>query len=467
MRPGPETAIHFVGIGGIGMSGIAEILLTRGFRVSGSDLRESEITRRLVSLGGVIQAGHRAANLRLLGEPADVVVVSSAVRSDNPEVVEARRLRIPVIPRAEMLAELMRLKYGIAVAGSHGKTTTTSLVATVLKAAHLDPTVVVGGKVAELGSGARLGQSDYLVAEADESDGSFLHLSPTVAVVTNIDPEHLDHYGDFAHLESAFVDFINKVPFYGRAVLCIDHPVVRGLLPRVEKRYVTYGLALDADYRADEIRSAGLTTSFRVFCRGKELGRIELRMPGVHNVVNTLAVLAICEFLGVPFAVCQQALAEFQGVGRRFTVRGQAAVAGGEITVVDDYGHHPAEIRATLAAARAGFPERRLVVVFQPHRYTRTRDLMEDFASAFSDAAQLYITEVYAAGEEPIAGATAEALVERVRATGHAATQYIARRSDVADAVRLQLAAGDLVITLGAGDVWLCGDELLRHLAAT
>ena len=468
LRPRPETRIHFVGIGGVGMSGIAEVLLTLGYRVSGSDLRESESTRRLTNLGGVIAAGHRAENLQLGGTSADVVVISSAVRPDNPEVVAARTQHIPVIPRAEMLAELMRLKYGIAVAGSHGKTTTTSLVATVCMAAGLDPTTVVGGKLAELGSGACLGRSEYLIAEADESDGSFLHLAPTVAVVTNIDAEHLDHYGSFDRLVSAFADFTNKVPFYGRAVLCIDHPTVRALLPRITKRYVTYGLAEDADYRAIDVRAAGLGTSFTALRKGQILGRVELNMPGVHNVVNSLAVLAVSDFLGVPFATYREALGGFLGVGRRFTVRGRAALAaGGEaITVVDDYGHHPAEIRATLAAARAGFPDRRIVVAFQPHRYTRTRDLLDDFAAAFGDAARVFVSDIYAAGEEPIAGISSATLVEKIAATGHSAAHYVARRGEIAAQALAQLQPGDLFITLGAGDIWQSGDELLRLLSA-
>jgi len=471
-RPKPDTRIHFVGIGGIGMSGIAEVLLTLGYHVSGSDLKESDSTRRLQSLGGVIRCGHHAAHLELLGGEADVVVISSAVHGQNPEVVAARARGVPVIPRAEMLAELMRLKYGIAIAGSHGKTTTTSLIATVLRHAGLDPTAVIGGKLPQLGSNARLGQSDFLVAEADESDGSFLHLSPAIAVVTNIDPEHLDHYGDFSRLCAAFLDFINKVPFYGRAVLCWDHPEVRALLPRVSKRYVTYGLAPQADYRAEELAFAGTTSRFIAVRRGERLGPIELPIPGVHNVHNALATLAVGDFLGIPLSTLQEALAAFQGVGRRFTRRGsgrlpQAAADSAEITVIDDYGHHPAEIRATLAGARAGFPERRLVAIFQPHRYTRTRDLLPDFARAFDDAARVFVTDVYAAGEEPIAGATAAVLCERMREHGHPGAQHVARRADIAAAVLPALRPGDLVITFGAGDVWQCGDELLAQLTPT
>ena len=468
-RRRPETRIHFVGIGGIGMSGIAEVLLTLGYQVSGSDLKESDSTRRLASLGGVICAGHQAANLQLLGADADVVVISSAVRSDNPEVSGARARGIPVIPRAEMLAELMRDKVGIAIAGSHGKTTTTSLCATVLREAGLDPTAVIGGKLPQLGAGARLGQSEYMVAEADESDGSFLQLSPTVAVVTNIDAEHLDHYGDLTHLRRAFVDFINKVPFYGRAVLCLDHPEVAALLPQVRKRYVTYGLSAGCDYRAEDLRFAGLHTHFVAVRRGERLGSIELPMPGQHNVLNALATLAVADFVGIPFATVQAGLRGFGGVGRRFTVRGhgrlaQAGADAEPLTIIDDYGHHPAEIRATLAGARAGFPARRIVAVFQPHRFTRTRDLMSEFAEAFVDAEVVVVTDIYAAGEAPIPGITSAALSQAIQAQGHPGSSYIAQRSAVAPALLPQLKSGDLVITFGAGDIWQTGEELLRLL---
>jgi UDP-N-acetylmuramate--alanine ligase len=451
-----DLTVHFVGIGGIGMSGIAEVLLNLGYRVSGSDAKESETTRRLAGLGGRIAVGHDAAQV---GE-ADVVVVSSAVKPTNPEVVEARRRSIPVIPRAEMLAELMRMKYGVAVAGSHGKTTTTSLVATVLRAAHLDPTAVIGGKLNSLGSNARLGQGEFLVAEADESDGSFLHLSPTVAVVTNIDPEHLDHYGTLAELKRTFVDFINKVPFYGLAVLCLDHPEVQSILPRVQKRFVTYGLAPLADYRAVEVSFAGLRSRFTAVRRGERLGEVTVAMPGAHNVENSLAVLAVADFLGVDFDTYREALASFEGVGRRFTVRGEAR----GIMVVDDYGHHPAEVRATLAGARAGFAGRRLVVAFQPHRYTRTRDLMDEFARAFNDAELVVVSDIYAAGEEPIDGVSAAALVGSMREQGHKGARHVARRGDLAAAIAPELRDGDIVITLGAGDVWQVGEELLGRL---
>jgi UDP-N-acetylmuramate--alanine ligase len=448
------TRIHFVGIGGIGMSGIAEVLLTLGYAVAGSDLKESDTTRRLVERGAVVRYGHDAKNL----DEADVVVISSAVKPTNPEVQAARARGVPVIPRAEMLAELMRMKYGIAVAGSHGKTTTTSLVATVLHHAGLDPTAVIGGKLPLLGSNARLGQGDYLVAEADESDGSFMKLSPTVAVVTNIDPEHLDHYGSLDALKRTFVDFINKVPFYGLAVLCVDHEHVQAILPLVEKRHVTYGFTPLAAFRAVDVEYAELRTSFTAIARGKTLGRVELAMPGRHNVLNSLAVLAVADFLGVDFAVYQRALADFAGVGRRFTVRGTA----GGVMVVDDYGHHPAEIRATLAGARTGFKGRRIVVAFQPHRYTRTRDLMGDFARAFNEAELVCVCDVYAAGEEPIAGVTSQRLVDEMRASGHPGARYVARRADVAATIESELRAGDIFITLGAGDGWMVGEEVLK-----
>jgi len=449
-----DTVIHFVGIGGIGMSGIAEVLLNLGYRVSGTDLKESDTTRRLVDLGAQVRYGHDPAHL---GD-ADVVVISSAVKPSNPEVVEARARQIPVIPRAEMLAELMRLKYGIAVAGSHGKTTTTSLVATVLRQAGLDPTAVIGGKLPQLGSNARLGRGEYLVAEADESDGSFMKLAPTVAVVTNIDPEHLDHYGTLEALQRTFVEFINKVPFYGLAVLCLDHAHVQAILPLVEKRHVTYGFSPLADFRATDLVFDGLRSRFTAVARGKVLGTVELAMPGRHNVLNSLATLAVADFLGVEFDVYRAALASFQGVGRRFTVRGEA----GGVMVVDDYGHHPAEIRATLEGARSGFADRRVVAAFQPHRYTRTRDLMGEFARAFNEAELVAVCDVYAAGEEPIAGVTSARLVDEMRACGHRGALHVAKRAEVAAHLLPLLREGDIVITLGAGDVWMVGEEILK-----
>jgi len=446
--------IHFVGIGGIGMSGIAEVLLNLGYAVSGSDLKESETTRRLASLGGRIEQGHAARHV----EQADVVVTSSAVKRDNPEVVEARRRKIPVIPRAEMLAELMRLKYGVAIAGSHGKTTTTSLAAHLLAHAGLDPTAVVGGKVNTFGSNAKLGKGDYMVVEADESDGSFLHIPPTIAIVTNIDPEHLDHWKTEEALRKGFLDFVNRVPFYGRAILCIDHPTVQSLLPEVESRYVTYGESHQADYRAEGIEVSGHAVRFDAFRREEPLGRFEVRLVGRHNALNALAVVAVADEMGVPADVTREALASFGGVQRRFTVRGEA----GGVTVVDDYGHHPAEVKATLLGAREAF-RRRVVCLFQPHRYTRTRDLLADFATAFNDADVLLLTDIYAAGEEPIAGATSATLAEAIRACGHRDVSLVPR-AELARAARERVRPGDIVLTLGAGDITAVGPELIGLL---
>ena len=452
-----QVKVHFVGIGGIGMSGIAELLLNLGYRVSGSDLRESDITRRLAGLGGAISIGHRAENV---GEDVDVVVTSSAVHRTNPEAEAARARGISVIPRAEMLAELMRLKEGIAVAGSHGKTTTTSLIATVLAHAGLDPTAVVGGKLNALGSNAKLGRGPLMVVEADESDGSFLHLSPYIAVVTNIDPEHLDHYGTMEALQQAFVAFADRVPFYGLAVLCLDHPAVQQILPRLNKRHATYGISPQAEWRADEVRLAGFEARFAVVHRGRKLGEALLHMVGAHNVLNALAACAVAHELGIPFETTAQALAGFAGVQRRFTVRG---VVGG-VMVVDDYGHHPAEVRATLAGARAAFPQRRLVVAFQPHRYTRTRDLLGEFATAFNEADVLLLAEVYAAGEEPLPGVSGEKLFEAVRGCGHRDASFVPR-AQMAARLADRALEGDVVITLGAGDITHAGEELLALLS--
>jgi UDP-N-acetylmuramate--alanine ligase len=447
--------VHFVGIGGIGMSGIAEVLLNQGYKVSGSDLKGSELTRRLERLGATIFEGHRAENL----VQADVVVISSAVRKDNPEVVTARQRKIPVIPRAEMLAELMRLKYAVAVAGSHGKTTTTSMVATVLSAAGLDPTAVVGGKVNVLDSNAKLGKSELMVVEADESDGSFLHLHPSISVVTNIDPEHMDHYGTLDNLKDAFTAFCNRVPFYGLNVLCLDNSNVQSLLPRMEKRFVTYGSSHMADYRLEGVRLEGFTTRFEAFRRDEPLGEFRVRMVGAHNALNALAVIAVAEEMDIPLDVVRSSLAEFGGVQRRFTVRGE--VAG--VTVVDDYGHHPTEVQATLAGARRAFGKR-LVVAFQPHRYTRTHDLLKEFATSFNDSDVLFVSSVYAAGEEPIVGATGDALAEAVRAHGHRDVTYVEKRVDVAKKLLPRLREGDIVLTLGAGDITQVGPELVELL---
>jgi UDP-N-acetylmuramate--alanine ligase len=452
--------IHFVGIGGIGMSGIAEVLLTLGYKVSGSDLRDSSVTQRLASLGAIIFVGHRAENVT----GSEVVVTSSAVTKDNPEVQAARAHHIPVIPRAEMLAELMRLKYGIAVAGMHGKTTTTSMVATVLAAAGLDPTVVVGGRVDSMGSNARLGKSQYLVAEADESDRSFLKLSPILSIVTNIDREHMDCYRDMDDVEQAFLDFMNRVPFYGAVIACVDDERVRSLLPRLERRVITYGADESADFQSKSLgcnpQSGGSSPNsrFEVLNRGKKLGEFDLHVPGHHNVLNATAAIAVGIGLDIPAKKIAEALAQFRGVDRRFQLKGK--VDG--VTIVDDYGHHPTEIRATLAAARqCGYAK--IHVVFQPHRYTRTRDLADDFAHAFSDADTLQVLDIYAASEEPIPGINAEALAEKIRSAGTQA-EYVSSFIDSAANASSVARDGDLVLTLGAGNVHQIGPMVIEEL---
>jgi UDP-N-acetylmuramate--alanine ligase len=448
--------IHFVGIGGSGMSGIAEILVNLGYRVTGSDRTRNDAVERLEQLGAKVHVGHEASHV----EGAHVVVYSSAVARDNVEVQAARQRGIPVIPRAEMLAELMRLKYGIAVAGTHGKTTTTSMIGAVLAEGRYDPTIVVGGRVTALGSNARLGQGEYLVAEADESDGSFLKLQPTIAVVTTIDEEHLDHYGSLAAIRDAFVAFVNKVPFYGSAVLCLDQPNIQLLMPRIEKRVVTYGLESSADLVGRRLRLEGLTSRFEVLQRGTPLGECTLQVPGRHNVLNALAAVGVGLDLEVPFITIQRALAAFTGVQRRFQVRGQAR----GVTVVDDYGHHPAEIRATLAAAKAGF-DSRVVVVFQPHRYTRTFHLRQEFLTAFNQADVLIVMDIYAAGEAPMPGVTAADLAEGIRAHGHRDVTYLGGdRTHVIEHLAAVTRPGDLVLTLGAGDVGQLGEALLRRI---
>jgi UDP-N-acetylmuramate--alanine ligase len=450
--------IHFVGIGGVGMSGIAEILLNLGYRVTGSDQRRGEAVERLEQLGAKVYVGHDAAHL----EGAHVVVYSSAVARENVEVQVARQRAIPTIPRAEMLAELMRLKYGIAVAGTHGKTTTTSLVGVVLAEGRYDPTIVVGGRVTNLGSNARLGQGEYLVAEADESDGSFLKLAPTIAVVTTIDAEHLDYYGSLEAIREAFVAFVNKVPFYGSAVLCLDQPNIQMLMPRLEKRIITYGLESGADLVARRLSLSGMTSRFEVFQRGSRLGECTLQIPGRHNVLNALAALAVGLDLEIPFVTIQKALAGFTGVQRRFQILGSAR----GVTVVDDYGHHPAEIRATLAAAKAGF-ECRVVTVFQPHRYTRTQHLRQEFLTAFNQTDVLIVMDIYPAGEAPIPGVTGEDLAEGIRAHGHRNVTYLGSdRTRVLTHLTEITRPGDLVLTLGAGDVSQLGPELLKRIAA-
>ena len=436
--------IHFVGIGGIGMSGIAELLLNQGYRVSGSDLRESDTTRRLTDLGGEIMIGHSSDNLA----EVDVVVTSTAVKADNPEVVEAQRQHVAVIPRAEMLAELMRMKYGIAIAGTHGKTTTTSMMSVVLHHAGIDPTAVIGGRLVAFGSNAKLGRGKFLVAEADESDGSFMHLSPTIAVVTNIDADHLDFYSGIEEIKQIFIDFINKVPFYGRAVLCLEDSNVQDILPEVKKRFITYGFNSQADFHAEEIQHRQGRTSFTAYYQGEELGRISFRMPGRHNVLNALSVIAVAHELEIPFSIIVGGFRNFGGLQRRFELRDEID----NIMIIDDYGHHPAEIKATLGAAKDGW-NKRVIAVFQPHRYSRTAALFEDFLTAFYQADHLVITDVYAAGEEPIEGATGEALAQGIIEHGHKAVTYQKTLEDVGNFVAKIADPGDMVVTLGAGDI--------------
>ena len=452
--------IHFVGIGGIGMSGIAEVLLTLGYKVSGSDLRESSVTQRLASLGAIIFVGHRAENVT----GSEAVVTTSAVTRDNPEIQAARAQHIPVIPRAEMLAELMRLKYGIAIAGMHGKTTTTSMVAAVLAAGGLDPTVVVGGRVDAMGSNARLGKSQYLVAEADESDRSFLKLSPILSIVTNVDREHMDCYRDMDDVEQAFVDFMNRVPFYGAVIACHDDERLRNLLPRLERRVITYGVGeasafrsrvLDEGCRSEDGRPR---SRFEVVNRGKKIGEFDLHVPGHHNVLNATAAVAAGVGLDIPAEKISEALSQFRGVDRRFQLKGK--VDG--VSIVDDYGHHPTEIRATLSAARqCGF--KKIHVIFQPHRYTRTRDLADEFATAFGHADTLQLLDIYAASEEPIPGVTAQGLAERITSSGTQA-EYVTSFADAANHAAANAKSGDLVLTLGAGSVYQIGPLVLEEL---
>jgi UDP-N-acetylmuramate--alanine ligase len=450
--------VHFVGIGGSGMSGIAEVLLNLGYRVSGSDLKRSAVTERLVSRGAQVAKGHAAENV----VESHVVVISTAVHKDNPEVIEARRRGIPVIPRAEMLAELMRLKYNVAVAGSHGKTTTTSMVALVLDRGGLDPTVVVGGRLGVLGSGARLGKGDFMVAEADESDRSFLKLTPTIAVVTNIDREHLDTYRDLGDLQDAFLGFLNKVPFYGACVLCLDDPAVQDVLPRVERRVVSYGLNPQARVSARDVALGPTGSSFAVAVDDRSLGPITLTVPGAHNVANALAAVAVGLDLEIDFTAIRAGLEAFTGVDRRFQVRGEA----GGVLVVDDYGHHPTEIRATLEALRRRAGSRRTVVLFQPHRYTRTQALWDDFCKAFLQTDLLLLTDIYPASEEPIPGISAEALAAAIAERGHRQVAWAGDLKTASEKLADEVREGDVVLTLGAGSVWTAGEELLRRRGA-
>jgi UDP-N-acetylmuramate--alanine ligase len=450
--------LHFTGIGGIGMSAIAEVLLNLGYQVSGSDQKLSPITDKLAAMGARVYEGHAASNVT----GARALVVSSAVDEQNPEVQEARRLQIPVIPRGELLAELMRLKYGIAVAGSHGKTTTTSMAATILNHAGLDPTVMVGGRVATMGgSNARVGKSEFLVVESDESDGSFLKLAPIIAVVTNIDREHLDHYPSLDAIRAAFLEFVNKVPFYGAAIVCLDDANVQGILPQIKRRTITYGTTSQADVEATEISSELFGSAFRLRYRTRDLGRFQLNVPGRHNVLNAMAAVAVAMELEVKPESIREALASFSGVDRRFQVRGRER----GITVIDDYGHHPTEIRATLDGARlCGF--RRIHVLFQPHRYSRTFHLMDEFAGSFHQADTLFVMDIYAASEKPIEGVTAEALVDRIRQFGHRRAEYVGTIARGVEALQAAAEEGDLVLTLGAGNVWQAGEKLLEKLKA-
>lgn len=450
--------LHFTGIGGIGMSGIAEVLLNLGYQISGSDLKLSATTERLSKLGAVIRQGHSASNIT----GAKAVVVSSAVDRNNPEVLEARRLNIPVIPRGELLAELMRLKYGIAIAGSHGKTTTTSMTAALLSEAGLDPTVVVGGKVASMGgSNARLGHSNFLVVESDESDGSFLKLSPILAVITNIDREHLDHYASIDEIRKSFIEFVNKVPFYGAAIVCLDDENVQQILPSINRRTITYGMSPQADLAVIGAESGHFDSTFRVHQRGRDLGEFRLRLPGLHNVLNATAAIGVGLELEVGLDQMRHALGEFSGVERRFQLRGQER----GVTVIDDYGHHPTEIRATLAAARL-CNYKRIHAIFQPHRYSRTQALMDEFAMSFHQADHVQVLDIYAASEEPIEGVSGSALTERMRALGHRSVEFAGTVDQAVDNILQSVREGDLVITLGAGNVWQAGDRLIEKLRA-
>lgn len=451
--------IHFVGIGGAGMCGIAEVLANQGYDVSGSDLRESPVVTRLRDMGVRVEIGHRAENVR----DADVVVTSSAVDQSNVEVAKAMENRVPVVPRAEMLAELMRFRHGIAVAGTHGKTTTTSMIASILAEAQRDPTFVIGGRLTSAGANARLGQSRYLVAEADESDASFLHLQPMVAVVTNIDADHMHTYGgDFSRLENTFIEFLHNLPFYGLAVMCTDDPVIRKLLPRVNRQLVSYGFNEEADVRADNIRQQGMTTHFRVLRSGKPAFEVALNLPGRHNVLNALAAIAVCSDEGVEDDAIVRGLNGFTGVGRRFDVLGEYAFPGGSATLVDDYGHHPREVAATIRAVREGWPGRRLVMMFQPHRYTRTRDLYEDFVETLSEVDGLLMLEVYAAGEEPIPGADSKALCRSLRQRGQVEPVYVDDPAKLPTLLDRILQDGDLFITQGAGNVSAIASKLMQ-----
>lgn len=452
---GKAKKIHFVGIGGIGMSGIAELLLNLGYEVTGSDIKKSKVIQRLEGMGGRIRIGHERENVG----NADVVVYSSAVSLNNPEVLEAKDRTIPVIPRAEMLSELMRLKYGVAIAGAHGKTTTTSMVASILMAGNLDPTVVIGGRLDIWGgSNAKLGQGDILVAESDESDGSFTVLSPTIAVVTNIDREHLDHYGEIDRIRDAFTDFINKIPFYGLAILCLDNKEIQTIIPRLKKRCQTYGMNSQADLRGREMIKEGLETSFEVVEHDQSLGKIVVGMPGTHNALNALAAIAVARELDVPMEYIRKGLKDLGGLERRFQVKGEKQ----NVLVLDDYGHHPTEILATLETVRTCWPDRRVVVVFQPHRYSRTKSLFDRFVLSFNDADILLVAPIYGAGEQPMEGVSAEELCKGIREHGHKEVFFRKDQKDILKTLSNTIQAGDIILTLGAGDIYRVGDEFLK-----
>ena len=454
---GKAKHIHFVGIGGIGMSGIAELLINLGYEVSGSDLKDSPMTRRLAALSGLVFKGHKEEHV----EGADVVVYSSAVVSENPEIQEAKKRSIPVIPRAEMLAELMRLKYGVAIAGAHGKTTTTSMVASILTCGHMDPTVVIGGRLDIWGgSNAKLGQGDILVAEADESDGSFLALSPAIAVVTNIDHEHMDYYGDMETIRETFISFINNIPFYGTAILCIDNEEIQGIIPRLKKRYLTYGMTSQADLKGRDLEKEKLGVSFEALYRNNSLGRIVVGIPGEHNMLNALAATAVGLELDLDIGVIKEGLKNLGGLARRFQHKGEKR----DILVLDDYGHHPTEIAATLKTAKECWPERRLIVVFQPHRYTRTEALFDRFVISFNEADVLIVTPIFSAGETAIDGVTGEWLSRGIKEHGHKDVIFSPTQEDSLSTLLSILRPGDLVITLGAGDIHRLGARLLDKL---
>ncbi len=456
--------IHFIGVGGAGMSGIAEVLLNIGYQVSGSDIRSSQVTKRLQDMGANIFIGHEGKNI----EGADVVVCSSAVQSENVEVIAARANRIPVVPRAEMLAELMRYRHGIAVAGTHGKTTTTSLIASIFGEAGLDPTFVIGGLLNSAGTNARLGESRYLVAEADESDASFLHLQPMISVVTNIEADHMATYeGDFNKLKKTFIEFLHNLPFYGMAVLCIDDDVVRDILPAVGRQVLTYGFSEDADYSITQVTKQSLSSSF-VLKRPDNKGDIDItiNMPGNHNILNAAAAATVATDEGIDDSAIQNGLKNFQGVGRRFQLYGEFEVNQGSVLLVDDYGHHPTEVEATIAAARQAWPDRRLLMVYQPHRYTRTKDLFEDFVRVLSTVDSLILLEVYSAGEEPIAGADGRSLCGSIRNRGHIDPVFVEKTDLVAEVLADLARPGDVILTQGAGNVGALSAELAAEMAA-